>query len=394
MATITCPNCGKLIPASSSSCPNCGYQLQLAKAQSSATNPVKNESHARGQQWRARIRKTGRFLKKQVLLILLLLFLLTWLGIHGYKQYQLHLKGVNVQRQLAQAVRSLEHENKGASGTKQKAHGSSHATVKDPKRPILLLHGFGGSYKSEKYLIASLTQTHLAKQQLMVYVDKKSHVHLIGKYQPTATHKMIIPIEIANNRAGEIYYSAMLAKIMPKLNRRYHIKSYDAIGHSMGSYAWIDYFETHLKPTDQIQPHRVVTIAGPFDGIMNKQKPDQPRPDSKVGQLWDDEAGANALGKDGRPQIEHPEYQHLLRYSHRLPKGLEIINIYGNLKDGSDSDGLVTTTSARSLGYLVKTSGVKVEYQEKQVTGPKAQHTLLHFNNLKVNQLIKVFLLQ
>ncbi|MFC6254112.1 alpha/beta hydrolase [Secundilactobacillus hailunensis] len=101
----------------------------------------------------------------------------------------------------------------------------------------------------------------------------------------------------------------------------------------------------------------------------------------------------NSLAKKGRPKIERAEYKHLLKAKHRLPTDLSILNIYGNLKDGSNSDGLVTTTSARSLRYLVQTSNVKISYQEKQITGPKAQHSLLHYNNLTVNHLIKEFLL-
>ncbi len=392
MATIICPNCGKSIPESSTICPNCGYHLTPTKAED-ISQKSKDKGEFQGQGRFAHLKKIGRSLVKQRWFISLsgILFFCVLFGV-SY-QYQLHKQEMRIQRELSQAIKSLRHENQVAATHGQSIQEPASKVPQNSKRPILLLHGFGGSYNSERYISASLVQTHLAKQQLMVYVDRSSRIHLIGKYQPSASHKVVIPIVIKNNHAGEIYYSAMLAKIMPRLNRRYHIKSYDAVGHSMGSYAWINYFETHPKQVAQIKPHRVVTIAGPFNGILDRHKPDQPIFKSKVGRLWDDQVGENSLDKNGRPKIERAEFKHLLKYKHRLPAGLDILNIYGNLKDGTDSDGLVTTTSARSLGYLVKTSHVKVGYQESQVTGPKAQHSLLHYNNLKVNHLIKDFLL-
>lgn len=389
MATIICPNCGESIPESSTICPNCGYHLTPTKAEKASQKSLKSKEEFHGQGHFAHLKqvaKQGWFISLAGILCFCALFVVSY-------QYQLHQQEARIQKELSQAIRSLRHQDQTATTQGHSNQESSKKAPQASKRPILLLHGFGGSYNSERYLSASLVQTHLAKQQLMVYVDRSSRIHLIGKYRPSVAHRVVIPIVIKNNHAGEIYYSAMLAKIMPRLNHRYHIKSYDAVGHSMGSYAWINYFETHPKQVARIKPHRVVTIAGPFNGILNRHKPDQPIFESKVGRLWDDQVGENALDKNGRPKIERAEFKHLLKYKHRLPAGLKILNIYGNLEDGTDSDGLVTTTSARSLGYLVKTSHVKVDYRESQVTGPKAQHSLLHYNNLKVNHLIKDFLL-
>lgn len=393
MAAIICPNCGESIPADSATCPNCGYQLSQVKTGTAVQEPQKDQTQSRGQRVVAYFKKGGHFLLKQKWLIVLLSFFFVWLLFFIFHQYQIHLQELRAEQQTVSMVNSLKEQNETMAAQEEQIQESPQKGPQDSKRPILLLHGYGGSYNSEKYISASLNQSHFAKQQLIVYVDKRSHIRLIGKYQPTVAHRVIIPIVMARNRAGEFYYSTMLAKIMPKLHRKYHIKSYDAIGHSMGSYAWIDYFETHLRPTSQIQPHRLVTIAGPFDGILNLHKSDQPADKTPVGRLWDDRVGENSLEKNGRPKIEHPEYRHLLKYNHRLPEGLSILNLYGNLKNGTDSDGLVTTTSARSLGYLVKTSRVNVKYQEKQITGPNAQHSLLHVNNAKVNRLIKNFLL-
>lgn len=390
MATMICPNCGKAIPADAVICPKCGYQLNQTKVAGSAQNPQKGKKQSQGQGVGACLKKVSRHPLKNKWLLTLLGVLFFGLLFFLFHQYQLHQQAVRTQQQTAQMVNTLKQQNQTVAKQEQQIQeDSNNRESKNTKRPILLLHGFGGTYNSEKYIAASLNQSRTAKQQLIVYVDKKNHIHLIGKYQPTVVQRIIIPIVIAKNHAGEFYYSDMLAKIMPKLNRKYHIKSYDAIGHSMGSYAWINYFETHSDQTRRIKPNRLVTIAGPFNGILDLHKSDQPAYKTQIGRLWDDHVGENSFEKNGRPKIERPEFRHLLKYRHRLPAELSILNIYGNLKDGTDSDGLVTTVSARSLGYLVKTSNVKVAYREKQITGPKAQHSLLHVNNLKVNRLIK-----
>jgi len=184
--------------------------------------------------WFAHLKQVGRFLLKHKWLLTLVGVLVVGLSVYSFQQYQLHQREVQTQRQLTRAIKSFKHQKRLLATRQQQGLAHAQTVPQNPQRPILLLHGFGGSYNSEKYIIASLHQTHLVKQQLMVYVDKHSHVHLMGKYHPTAAHKEVIPIVIKNNHAGEFYYSAMLAKIMPELNRKYHIKDYDAVGHSMG----------------------------------------------------------------------------------------------------------------------------------------------------------------
>lgn len=391
MATIICPHCGELISEGSAICSNCGYNMTPTIVATFSGEKLKNKLHLFTQRKKHQLGKTKQYLFKHKWFLILFGILFIGLAIGGVGHYQSIQSELQIQKQLTAAIKSLRHETQ--SQAAQKPQGHSGQVLQNTNRPIILLHGFGGTYNSEKYVIASLSESHHAKQHLMVYVDSKSRIHYVGNYPSDNSQREIIPIVIANKYAGEFYYSKMLAKVMPELNQRYHITNYDAIGHSMGSYAWINYFEEHPKQTAKIKPHRIVTIAGPFDGILNRHKSNQPSPKTQVGRLWDDNVGQNSLSKNGRPTIQRPEYKHLLKYKHRLPANLSILNIYGDLKDGTNSDGLVTTTSARSLGYLVKTSHAKVSYRERKVTGQKAQHSRLHYNNLTVNHLINDFLL-
>ena len=68
---------------------------------------------------------------------------------------------------------------------------------------------------------------------------------------------------------------------------------------------------------------------------------------------------------------------------------MELLNIYGDLKNGSRSDGFVSVDSARAIYCLIKTW--LPNYRERRIFGVKAQHSLLH-ENKHVDRLTAAFL--
>ncbi|MEB3363429.1 alpha/beta hydrolase [Lactobacillus sp. R2/2] len=80
-------------------------------------------------------------------------------------------------------------------------------------------------------------------------------------------------------------------------------------------------------------------------------------------------------------------YRELLSLRKSFLKTLHVLNIYGDM--GSGSDGDVTVNSARSYRYLV--SKRARSYQEKEIRGPRAQHSKLH-ENTNVDRLLVNFL--
>ena len=73
-----------------------------------------------------------------------------------------------------------------------------------------------------------------------------------------------------------------------------------------------------------------------------------------------------------------------------IPKNqVSVLNIYGDLKDGSDSDGRVSNASSLSEKYLLR--NVAKSYQTLEITGKNAQHSKLH-QNAKVAQAIINFI--
>ncbi|CFO39109.1 cell surface hydrolase [Staphylococcus aureus] len=66
-----------------------------------------------------------------------------------------------------------------------------------------------------------------------------------------------------------------------------------------------------------------------------------------------------------------------------------MLNIYGDIEDGTHSDNRVTNVSSKSLRYLV--DGKVSSYEEFKVTGKKADHSELHDNTYvtdKMNQFL------
>ncbi|WP_247224419.1 alpha/beta hydrolase [Weissella cibaria] len=87
----------------------------------------------------------------------------------------------------------------------------------------------------------------------------------------------------------------------------------------------------------------------------------------------------------GKPMKMVSYYEWLLAHRDNYPnQQVAVLNMYGDLHNGSHSDGRVTTTSAKSLRYLL--GNRPKSYREKEIVGPNAQHSKLHENNQVVNR--------
>ena len=74
----------------------------------------------------------------------------------------------------------------------------------------------------------------------------------------------------------------------------------------------------------------------------------------------------------------------------KYPKAqVQVLNIYGDLDDGSNSDGRVNNDSSKALAALLK--GRARSYQELEIKGEKGQHSKLH-ESAKVDRAIIDFI--
>lgn len=136
----------------------------------------------------------------------------------------------------------------------------------------------------------------------------------------------IVQVIFKNNRAGEVKDAHWLMKIMRVLKTTYHVKRYNAVGHSMGSYAWVYYNMLVGNNAKYPRLERAVLIGGPYDGIINNHKLNQPQ-NPPLSKLWDDRPNENHLLKNGRPKID-PSLRATGCINARPRNGLRLLIIY------------------------------------------------------------------
>lgn len=258
---------------------------------------------------------------------------------------------------------------------------------KNISTPTLFVHGWKAGLHSELPLANLAVKTGVAQRGLIIKVSTSGRIYCHGSLTGKSAPEILV--KFCNYNAGEFKYARWLHQVMMILKTKYGVTHYNAIGHSMGAYALVAYNEMYGNQANLPILNKLVLIAGPFDGILNRHRWNQPIT-GKVAKLWDDSINQNRLLPNGRPQIIHAEYRYLLKRVTNFPNQARVLNIYGNLDNGSNSDGTVSVTSALSLGYLLK-NHVK-GYQVMGNYGYTAEHTLLNEINNNVKQRILKFI--
>lgn len=228
------------------------------------------------------------------------------------------------------------------------------------QEPTFYVHGFQGSAKSTNTLIAHAEKTAHAHKVIVATVSAAGTVTLSGKWA-AKTRNPIIQVVFENNLGQYNQQSAWLASVITAVKAQHAFKTYNIVAHSAGCVASVNMLMTP-QASNFPKIKKLVTIAGPFDGVVGE----------------DDVANQNSLLTSGRPKYEHAAYELLVAKRQHFPKGVSLLNIVGNLDDGSNSDSLVTNVSARSIKYLLR--GRSVDYTEKDFHGAQAQHSKLHEN--------------
>ena len=142
----------------------------------------------------------------------------------------------------------------------------------------------------------------------------------------------------------------------------------------MGNMAVAYYMLDNASDSSLPQLQKQVDIAGHYNGILGLSGAPQ----------------TYALKKAGAPVEPTRAYTELLALRDKYPKDqVQVLNIYGDLGDGSNSDGRVNNDSSKALAYLLK--GRARLYQELEIKGEQGQHSKLH-ENTKVDRAIIDFI--
>lgn len=236
--------------------------------------------------------------------------------------------------------------------------------------PTLFFHGYGSGAHAENYMVNGFTKAGASKTVITANVASDGTVTLSGKIPHNAINPLV-KVNFADNHNSDYETQGQWVKnVIVELQQKYHFKKINIEAHSMGNMAVMYYLLDNAGDHQLPQIQKYAAMAGTFDGAIG----------------WNEPANLTVNKKTGKPSAMNDTYKALLPLRHRFPKQIQVLNIYGDLKDGNDTQ--VTNNSSLSLKYLI--NGRAKSYQEKKITGPNAKHELLH-HNPQVNKILLKF---
>ncbi|MDY2992021.1 alpha/beta hydrolase, partial [Ligilactobacillus animalis] len=231
------------------------------------------------------------------------------------------------------------------------------------KVPTLFLHGYGSSHRAEEHMTQAIVKAGVTQNVIRATVAKDGTVKLQGAL-PQSAYNPLVEVEFEDNKNANYRQNGVwLKNVLVKLQKTYGFKKFNAVAHSMGNLTLAYYMLDNGQNKKLPQLQKQVNIAGHYNGIIG----------------MDDQANQMQLEEDGAPKQMNGTYQQLLKLDDSYPKKqVSVLNIYGDLDDGSDSDGRVSNNSSRSEKYLLQE--VYRSYQELEIKGEGGQHSKLHEN--------------
>lgn len=242
--------------------------------------------------------------------------------------------------------------------------------VQEPT-PTLFLHGYGGTKNSMKYLINQAEARGVTKDIVVAHVSRDGDVTFDGKISKQATNP-IVQIVLDDNTQGDLNENALwIRQVLEKLQQDYHVKQFNFVAHSMGNVSFAQYMVDYGRDTSLPQLKKEVNLAGTFNGVLG----------------MNEEVNEIQVDRNGKPSDMNPPYQEFMQLkSIYKDKNIDVLNMYGDLLDGTHSDGRVSNSSSKSLKYLLGDS--PKSYQEVKYEGKEAQHSALHENEEVAQQMI------
>lgn len=237
--------------------------------------------------------------------------------------------------------------------------------------PTIFFHGYGSSYNAETQMTGAIKKAGVTKKIVRINVSPNGYAKLIGSISNKSKNPLV-EVNYDNNKMQDYYTAAKWAKnVITLLQEEYKFKSVNLVGHSMGNMAINYYIMENSGKKGMPKVNKVVDIAGHFDGILG----------------IDDKPNRIKFDSNGKPNTMDKSYKQLLKLRKVYPTNTKVLNIYGDLDNGTHSDGRVSNASSKSLRYLV--SKRAKSYQEKRIVGKLGQHSKLHENKQVDKALIK-----
>ncbi|ANZ63627.1 hypothetical protein AYR62_05660 [Secundilactobacillus paracollinoides] len=239
------------------------------------------------------------------------------------------------------------------------------ASVKRPLRAVatLYIHGHHADPGAMNFLMASAAWEDNDHFVVTATVSPKGKVHLSGKW-PAGTKHPMVKVLFQNNRTRNYrLLRVWLHNVLVTLHHRYGIKRFNVVAHSLGNAAVMNYELANGHKRGLPRLHKYVAIAGNFDGIPGRHKHQHP----------------NYTMADGLPHWRAPWFKYAYRHRSQFNmRQASILNIYGNLRNGTHSDGKILNASTKSLKPLIQ--GHIGHYETQEFVGKNVQHRHLREN--------------
>ncbi|WP_412521555.1 alpha/beta hydrolase [Staphylococcus simulans] len=240
--------------------------------------------------------------------------------------------------------------------------------------PTLFMHGYGGSVKSLHFFETQAQKEGYTKKPVIATVGGNGHVTLKGKLDEKDKHPIVL-VHLQDNENGDMKLNALWIKnVLEALQQDYQFNQFNIVTHSMSNMSFVKYMLDYSNNPDLPNLHKQVNLAGTFNGIIG----------------MGDEPGKVTLDQNGKPDQMTDGYVELLKLKKEPAyKNVDVLNIFGDIQDGTESDGRVTNASSKSLKYIMQ--GHAKSYREVLIKGKQGQHSQLHESD-KVAEAIFKFL--
>src|SRR5699024_5841732 len=236
--------------------------------------------------------------------------------------------------------------------------------------PTFFFHGWASSANAETQMANAAKMAGASNTIIQADVSKNATVKLNGTIPKNAKNP-IIKVNLEDNQSGKTSY---VKDVITAISNKYHYARINLVGHSMGNLQIANYINENYDNKKLPKINKVVSIAGHYDGYLGEEAGQKAKIKNK---------------KTGEPDIYSDVFKQLLPLRKHYPRQIEVVNIYGNKEDGSNSDGSVSVASAQSYKYLI--NGRAKSYREVEIKGKNAQHSKLH-ENKEVDKLLIDFL--
>lgn len=235
----------------------------------------------------------------------------------------------------------------------------------------LFMHGYGGSENFEKFMVNQAVEKGVTKDVMIARVSRNGDVTFDGSIDKHAKNP-IIKIEFENNQNSDFNENARWIKnVLSQLKSQYDVNKFNFVAHSMGNMTFAYYMKNYGDDKQLPQLQKEVNIAGTFNGVLNLNE--------MINEI--------NVDRNGKPSKMNNDFKNLLSLKDIYKnKGIDVLNIYGDVQDGTHSDGRVSNSSSKSLKYLLGDS--PKSYKESKFTGKTAQHSQLHENKDVANVII------